>query len=80
MAVRRNSEKQLYDFLYDVMKGNAKDYAATKEKDEAGMFIYQEVPVALSLRIKAAEMLFKSVQGQSDGTGEALPVVICEDL
>ncbi len=76
---KRNSEKEIYDFLYGVMRGDIKDYAPTKEKNEFGEYIYQEVPVTIATRMKAAELLFKSVS-QTDNGGDVLPVVICEDL
>lgn len=76
---KRNSEKEIYDFLYGVMRGDIKDCIATKEKNEFGEYIYQEAPASIAVRMKAAELLFKSVS-QTESGEDILPVVICEDL
>lgn len=79
MGRKKNSEKEIFDFLYGVMRGEIMDNVQSKEKDENGEYIYKEVPVSISIRMKAAELLFKSVS-HNESSGEVLPVVISEDI
>lgn len=75
-----NREEEIFDFLYNVMNGDEKDSIVTKDKNEFGEPITAQVPVSMSLRMKAAELLFKSVGDSGKGDAAALPVVICEDI
>ncbi|MGN1319377.1 MAG: hypothetical protein ACI4VF_10220 [Lachnospirales bacterium] len=73
----RNEE--IYKFLFDVMNGKINDVIVTKEKDENNMPVTAEVPVSISIRMKAAELLFKNVADNAVNN-DILPVVICEDI
>jgi hypothetical protein len=74
-----NNEEDIYNFLYSVMKGKIKDVIITKEKDENNKLIIEKVPVSVSVRMKAAELLFKTVAEPKSGE-DILPVIICDDI
>lgn len=73
----RNDE--IINFLFNVMNGKEKDIILTKEKDEQNMPVTAEIPINMTMRMKAAELLFKNISDNKN-TSCDLPVVICEDI
>lgn len=70
----KKEKKDVCNFLIRVMKGEERDSAYSKEEGA-----YIEIPVSMTLRMKAAELLFKSIDDSED-TANNLPVVIYEDI
>lgn len=74
--MNKNQENSVVKFLYQVMNGTINDKVFNKEIGE-----YVDVPVSVATRMKAAELLFKSMDNnQKDNKEEILPVIICEDI
>lgn len=78
---QENRNEEIINFLFNVMNGVEKDVIVTKEKDEQNMPITADIPVNMTMRMKAAELLFKNISdNKNNNTACDLPVVICEDI
>ena len=72
----KKQENSVVNFLYQVMDGTINDKIFNKDIGE-----YVDVPVSVATRMKAAELLFKSIDnGQKENKEDILPIVICEDI
>ena len=73
-----HSKDEVYDFLYKVMNNKIKDIVISKETNEDGSPKISKVPVTVAARMKAAELLFKSVDSKAPQNFS--PVLFVEDI
>ena len=74
-----NREKEVYKFLEGVVKGEIMEPVQLKEKDQLGNPLIAEVPVAISVRMKAAELILKTIP-ENNVAKSIIPVILSDDI